>query len=68
MSTVPNYLRDVLKVLPTLTPGTGTVIEVLHDSWCAHYRGRPCDCDRELVVHREAADDDPRPKESTDDH
>ena len=60
MTAAPNYLRQIVKILPTLTPGTGTVVDVLHDNWCSSWTGGVCDCDPELVVHREEADDDPR--------
>ena len=55
-----NYFRQVLKLAPTLPPGACYVIDVLHDSWCSSWSGGTCDCDPELVVHREAGDDEPR--------
>ena len=64
MTPPPNYLRALLKIAPVLPAGLVTV-EVLHDAWCARYRGRRCNCDPELVVHRDPADDDPRPDGGT---
>lgn len=60
LSAPPNYLRALLKIAPTLAAGECHVVDVLHDSWCACWRGAGCDCDPELIVHREAGDDDPR--------
>ena len=59
-----NYLAALLKIAPRLPAGIIT-IEVLHDSWCAGWHGRPCDCDPEILVPRDPADDDPRSKEPT---
>ena len=60
MSAAPNYLPAVVRLLATLTPGTGLDVSVLHDSWCAELAGTgPCNCDPELLVRR-PGDADPR--------
>jgi hypothetical protein len=49
----PNYVRKLkllqrLGVLPA-SVGVHEVI-VLHDAWCAHLRGRACNCDPEVKL------------------
>ena len=44
---VPRYLAALMKLAGE--PGVHRV-EVPHDDWCAHWQGRPCNCDFDDVV------------------
>jgi hypothetical protein len=46
-----NYVDAVLRIATSAEPGSGLLVTVLHDAWCAHLAGTgPCDCDPDLVV------------------
>ena len=49
-----NYVNKVMESVPglreMLSPGSLTLVTVLHDDWCGHFRGLPCDCDPDTVV------------------
>ncbi len=36
--------------LPTVQPGTVSMIDICHDSWCRIYKGRACNCDPDIRV------------------
>ncbi len=50
-----NYVSKVKELVPglreMLSPGSLTLVTVLHDDWCGHFRGLPCNCDPDTVVH-----------------
>jgi hypothetical protein len=47
---LPAWLRPLLVHVQRtgLRPGSVAHVEVLHDDWCAHFYGRPCNCDPEI--------------------
>ena len=52
-----NYVAELLKphTLARLErllhqPGHFIHVRVLHDDWCARFRGRPCDCNADVVI------------------
>jgi len=46
----PNYLRKLryLYACGALPPGSLHMIDILHDGWCAHYQGHPCNCNPDV--------------------
>lgn len=49
---VPRYLQRLLEGGWEYTPGELVSVEVLHDDDCAHWRGRPCNCDPEVKMRQ----------------
>jgi hypothetical protein len=49
----PNYL-DLLDAVHKLGKGEGGVFiaTVKHDSWCAHWKGKPCNCNPTVKTTR----------------
>lgn len=46
-----NYLRKFDRLVAAgMIPAGSRVIDVEHDSWCAIFRGRHCNCDPDIVV------------------
>jgi hypothetical protein len=49
----PNYLRKIIAAYqehPELfKSGTITQLHVYHDTWCSFWKGKPCNCDPEIV-------------------
>jgi hypothetical protein len=51
-----NYLRKFARMVERgeLPANVGIQhVEISHDSWCAHFKGRPCNCDPVIVYHGE---------------
>ena len=50
-----NYVNKVMESIPglrdMLSPGSLTLVQVLHDDDCGIFSGQSCDCDPDLVVH-----------------
>lgn len=44
------YLVRVLELARQAQPGTVSEIIVKHGDTCAHWRGRPCDCEPEVSL------------------
>ena len=45
----PAYVPKLLaQAAPFLQPGTVVNWMVRHDDWCAHWKGRPCDCNPDI--------------------
>jgi hypothetical protein len=46
----PRYLDALLRHLRAvgIEPGKVHHVEVRHDDGCAHWKGRPCDCEPEI--------------------
>ncbi len=47
---LPNYLGAIVAIGDRCRPGTVTRLQVAHDSTCAHWKGKPCDCSPEVHV------------------
>jgi hypothetical protein len=54
----PNFLRKLryLYRLGALPVGAVHMVDILHDGWCAHFEGRPCDCDPIVKLKYSVAD------------
>lgn len=52
----PNYLDTALAAQQLLDPGRIGVLAVYHQADCAHWSGKPCNCqcDTELAIHEDA--------------
>jgi hypothetical protein len=48
----PNFLVKLkyLYALGALPNGQMHMVDVEHDSWCAHFEGRPCNCSPNVKV------------------
>lgn len=42
-----NYLNQILTMTEEAEPGKVNHITVEHDSWCAVFEGKPCNCNPE---------------------
>jgi hypothetical protein len=50
---VPNFVTKILTMQDagTLPKEVGLhLLDVAHDDWCAHFDGRPCNCDPDISV------------------
>lgn len=50
MSETPNYIRKLQKLQRQgLLPKEGLAeVAILHDDWCAIYKGQPCNCEPDI--------------------
>jgi hypothetical protein len=52
--TEPNYVRKLRAMIESgqiqTAAGGAVVVDVAHDSWCAIFKGKRCDCDPEIRV------------------
>jgi len=47
----PNYLKKILKRLQNAQPVVGVFpVEVRHDDWCDIFKGKPCNCDPDVIM------------------
>ncbi len=53
---VGNDIRKIIKL--QAEKGRVTIVDVLHDDWCAHFTGDLCDCDPEIMATPLARDDE----------
>jgi hypothetical protein len=53
-----NYVKKFYSMIQrgelVVAEGSYNDIEFLHDHWCGIYRGKECNCDPDVVLHREA--------------
>jgi hypothetical protein len=49
-----NYVPKVLALLRA-HPETISEIDIKHDNWCSVHTNRPCNCDPDVALTREAA-------------
>ena len=49
-----NYFAPLAALMANAEPGTGYLVSVFHDSWCAVYLGGYCDCSPEVAVRTAA--------------
>jgi hypothetical protein len=47
-----NYIAKLTKMIQEgkISAGSAQHVQVLHDSWCAIYSGRDCNCDPDFEV------------------
>ena len=46
----PNYLRKLqyLYACGALPVGAVHMVDILHDGWCRHFQGQPCNCNPDI--------------------